>query len=244
MITPSLLEDLKKNGFRNMVLWKQVVDANRFRLFSERERQDFLKSQRLENRPRPFYLFVGRVSSEKNIEAFLKAGLPGTKLVVGPEGAGLSLAKLKRKYPQVMFTGPRYGDELGGYYASSDVFMFPSKADTLGLVMLEAMASGLPVVGFNVTGPKDVIEPGGQTGFLAENDADLKEKAVQAWENLQSGNITRQACRDAALKASWSQCVSTLLENLKIHVWPPSQYPPANATKHTEMEASYSGHCF
>lgn len=241
VITPSLLEDLKQHGFRNLVLWRQAVDTNRFRLFSEAERQKFVDAHGLSDRPRPFYLYVGRVSSEKNIETFLKADLPGTKLVVGPEGAGLSLSKLGKKYPDAVFTGPSYGEELAGYYASSDVFVFPSKADTLGLVMLEALASGLPVVGFNVTGPKDVIEPGGKTGFLAKDDADLQTKALQAWDDLQTGKITRQACRDSALQSSWPQCINTLLEHLKIHIWKPPPTETDLPDKQPQPQTSEAG---
>ena len=219
VITPSLLEDLRHRGFKNLVLWRQAIDTDRFHLLPEQERQDFIKAQGLDHRPRPFYLFVGRVSTEKNIEAFLKTDLPGTKLIVGPEGQGHSLEKLKRQYPDAVFTGPQYGDELAKFYASSDVFVFPSKSDTLGLVMLEGLASGLPVVGYNVTGPKDVVEPGSKVGFLAENDQELREHCLSAWQDLESGKITRQDCRNAALAFSWPQCIDTLLDNLKIHIW-------------------------
>lgn len=227
VITPSLLEDLRKLGFKNLVLWRQAVDSERFNLMPEETRKQFLQRQGLEHRQRPFYLYVGRVSSEKNIISFLNADLPGTKLVVGPEGAGYSLAKLKQQYPNVIFTGPKQGKELADYYGASDVFVFPSKADTLGLVMLEALASGLPVVGFDVTGPKDVIEPGSKVGYLARNNQELRDKAILAWEELQSGAISRQECRKAALAYSWPQCINTLLNNLKVHVWPES--PPSSA---------------
>lgn len=220
VITPSLLQDLQKRGFKNLVLWQQAVDTERFHLLPEDRREEFITQQGLADRKRPFYLFVGRVSSEKNIETFLKSDLPGTKIIIGPEGSGYSIDKLKKLYPDAVFTGPKRGKELADFYASSDVFVFPSKSDTLGLVMMEAMASGLPVVGFNVTGPKDVIQPGSKVGFLAEGDEELGKQAVRAWEDLKSGKITRQECRDAALAYSWPQCINTMMDNLKIHVWP------------------------
>lgn len=231
VITPSLLQDLQQRGFKNLVLWRQAINTERFHLLPEQEREEFIQSQGLADKPRPFYLFVGRVSSEKNIEAFLKADLPGTKLIVGPEGAGHALERLKRQYSDAVFTGPKYGDELAKFYASSDVFVFPSKSDTLGLVMLEGLASGLPVVGFNVIGPKDVIEPGSKVGYLVETDQELAQKARQAWQDLQSGQVSRQDCRDAALAFSWPVCINTLLDNLKVHTWKARGTPPAPLAK-------------
>lgn len=231
VITPSLLEGLQKMGFKNLALWRQAVDTDRFKPISQTEKEAFIRQQGLEHCKRPFYLYVGRVSSEKNIEAFLNADLPGTKLIVGPEGAGYTLKKLRKQYTDAIFTGPKQGQDLANFYASSDVFVFPSKSDTLGLVMLEALASGLPIVGFDVTGPKDVIEPGSKIGFLAQTDSELQDKALQAWQGLQNGQIKPVDCREAALAYSWPQCIKTLLDNLKIHKWPEEEkasMPPPN----------------
>jgi len=104
--------------------------------------------------PRPVFLCVGRVAVEKNLEAFLGLDLPGTKVIVGD---GPARAALARKYPQAVFLGAKQGEELAQAYAAADVFVFPSKTDTFGLVLLEALASGLPVAAFPVTGPGDVI---------------------------------------------------------------------------------------
>ena len=104
--------------------------------------------------PRPVFLSVGRVAVEKNLDAFLDLDLPGTKVVVGD---GPARADLERKYPDAVFLGARHGEELAEVYAAADVFVFPSKTDTFGLVLLEALASGLPVAAFPVTGPRDVI---------------------------------------------------------------------------------------
>lgn len=226
VITPSLLADLQRAGFKNLVLWKQAVDVERFQPATEAEREALRFREGLGNRPRPFYLYVGRVSAEKNIEAFLKADLPGTKIIVGPEGAKMSLERLRQEYPDAVFTGPKKGRALADYYATSDVFVFPSKSDTLGLVMLEALASGLPVVGFDVTGPKDVIPPNSKAGFLARNDKELREQAIRAWEQLKSGQINRNHCRDLAMTFSWPQCAQAVLDNLKTHLWKGSENRP------------------
>src|SRR5580693_7395354 len=141
--TPALAAELRLRGFRNVVLWPRGVDAT---LFHPREADLGL--------PRPVFLCVGRVAVEKNLEAFLDLDLPGTKLIVGD---GPARAALARKYPQAVFPGARQGEELAQAYAAADVFVFPSKTDTFGLVLLEALASGLPVAAFPVTGPRDVI---------------------------------------------------------------------------------------
>ena len=141
--TPALAAELRMRGFRNVVLWPRGVDTA---LFHPRDIDLCL--------PRPVFLCVGRVAVEKNLEAFLDLDLPGTKLIVGD---GPARAALERKYPDAVFLGARQGEELAEIYAAADVFVFPSKTDTFGLVLLEALASGLPVAAFPVTGPRDVI---------------------------------------------------------------------------------------
>jgi glycosyltransferase involved in cell wall biosynthesis len=112
---------------------------------------------------RPIFLNVGRVAVEKNIEAFASLDLPGTKVVIGD---GPAREELAEKYPDVKFLGAKFGDELAAYFACADVFCFPSLTDTFGLVILEAMAAGVPVAGFNAPGPADII-PGSNAGALA-----------------------------------------------------------------------------
>ena len=126
-----------------MVLWPRGVDTT---LFHPREADLGL--------PRPVFLCVGRVAVEKNLEAFLDLDLPGTKVIVGD---GPARASLMRNYPQAVFLGAQQGEELAKSYAAADVFVFPSKTDTFGLVLLEALASGTPVAAFPVAGPRDVI---------------------------------------------------------------------------------------
>ena len=119
--------------------------------------------------PRPVFLYVGRVAVEKNIGAFLDLDLPGSKVVVG---GGPILSRLRREHPDVLFTGPRYGEALARAYAGADVFVFPSLTDTFGLVLLEALACGTPVAAFPVTGPIDVLADA--HGRIGAVNADLR----------------------------------------------------------------------
>src|SRR6266516_2695894 len=159
--TPALASELRARGFRNVVLWPRGVDTGQFH-----PRAADL------GLPRPVFLCVGRVAVEKNLEAFLELDLPGTKVIVGD---GPARAALARKYPQTVFVGSRQGEELAGAYAAADVFVFPSRTDTFGLVLLEALASGLPVAAFPVTGPVDVV---GDAGVLSEDLGDAARGAL------------------------------------------------------------------
>jgi len=147
------------------------------------------------------FLYVGRVSVEKNITAFLDLDLPGRKAVVG---GGPQLDALKAAYPQAIFTGPLFGEALAETFASADVFVFPSRTDTYGVVLLEALASGVPVAAYPVTGPADVVLHG-QVGWL---DHDLGRAAMEALA------IDRRACRDYALTFSWESCARQFLDNI------------------------------
>ena len=132
----------------------------------------FIRAMSISACREPVFLCVGRVAVEKNLEAFLDLDLPGTKLIVGD---GPARAALERKYPDAVFLGARHGEELASIYAGADVFVFPSKTDTFGLVLLEALASGLPVAAFPVTGPRDVI---GTSGRRASDD--LRSACLEA----------------------------------------------------------------
>jgi glycosyltransferase involved in cell wall biosynthesis len=142
---------------------------------------------------------VGRVSVEKNIPAFLDLDLPGSKVVVGD---GPELGALKKRYPDVHFSGVLSGQELACAYASADVFVFPSRTDTFGNVILEAMASGCPVAAYPVTGPVDIVTQGGVL------DEDLHAAAMQALD------ISREAARANALSYSWPACTRQFLSHL------------------------------
>jgi glycosyltransferase involved in cell wall biosynthesis len=179
----SLCEDLAAQGIGNVRLWSRGVDLVRFR---PRAVDRF-------NLPRPLFLYAGRVAVEKNLDAFLSLDLPGSKAVVG---GGPQLEELRRRYPGVTFTGPKFGDDLAEHYASADAFVFPSLTDTFGNVLLEALACGVPVAAFNVMGPKDVVANGG-AGVLGD---DLKECALAALK------IDRDDCRSYAELFSWAAC--------------------------------------
>lgn len=142
--TQVVVDDLVRNGFRNVKLWSRGVDTSIFRPQA---------SHRLDT-PKPIYLYVGRVAVEKNVEAFLELELPGSKWVVG---TGPALERIRARFPGVNYLGLLDREELARVYAAADVFVFPSKTDTFGLVLLEAMACGLPVAAYPVTGPRDVI---------------------------------------------------------------------------------------
>ena len=188
--TPALAGELRARGFRNVVLWPRGVDASQFH-----PRAADL------GLPRPVFLCVGRVAVEKNLEAFLDLDLPGTKVIVGD---GPARAALTRKYPQAVFLGARQGKELADAYAAADVFVFPSKTDTFGLVLLEALASGLPVAAFPVTGPRDVI---GNEPVGALND-DLRIACLTAV------TISPQACLAFAARHTWEASARAFVENI------------------------------
>lgn len=189
--TPSMMRLLESRGFTNLALWGRGVDTD---LFRPRDKA-FL------DLPRPVYLYFGRLAVEKGIDDFLRLDLPGTKLVVGD---GPAAAALRRRYPGAVFAGCRHGEDLAAHVAASDVFVFPSRTDTFGLVLLEAMACGVPVAAYPVTGPADVVIQG-VTGVL---DDDLRRAALAALA-LDPG-----ACRRHALAHSWEAATRQFLSAL------------------------------
>jgi glycosyltransferase involved in cell wall biosynthesis len=191
--TQSLRDELAVRGFRNIRPWSRGVDLD---LFKPQPREDW-------GLPRPVFLCVGRVAVEKNIGAFLDLDLPGSKVVVG---GGPILSRLRREYPDVLFTGPRYGEALARAYAGADVFVFPSLTDTFGLVLLEALACGTPVAAFPVTGPIDVLADA--QGMVGAVDADLRAAALAALAG------DRSACRAHAERYSWRACAEVFLSHL------------------------------
>jgi glycosyltransferase involved in cell wall biosynthesis len=180
--TPTLVSELAGRGFKNVKLWPRGVDAEMFRPRAG-------PGLRM---PRPIFLTVGRLAVEKNLEAFLRLDLPGSKLVVGDGPARNALA---RKFPDAVFIGSRQGDALAQIYAAADVFVFPSRTDTFGLVLLEALASGVPVAAFPAAAPRDVI---GQSDVGALDD-DLRRACLAALE------CSRQDCRESALRMTWAE---------------------------------------
>jgi glycosyltransferase involved in cell wall biosynthesis len=197
--TSSLKRDLESHGFSNLVLWSRGVDVEHFSPARRSEGLECCAGAR-----RPFFLYVGRIAVEKNVEAFLRLDLPGTKLVIGegPQRAGL-----QARFPDARFFGQVTGDELADIYASSDVFVFPSRTDTFGLVLLEALASGTPVAAYPVSGPLDVVGTAG-TAVLAE---DLRQACLQALA------IPRESCRRFAESHSWRASAEQFIGNLALH---------------------------
>ncbi len=191
--TASLEHELRGRGFTNLCAWSRGVDTNLFKP----------GAKSLFDLPRPISLYVGRVAVEKNIDAFLALELPGTKVVVGD---GPQLAELKARFPGVHFAGARFGEDLAAHYAASDVFVFPSRTDTFGLVMLEALACGVPVAAFPVQGPRDVLERGAGAGVLDECLKSAVEGAL---------TLSPQRCRQYALQYSWGACTNQFLDNLE-----------------------------
>lgn len=190
--TPSQQQRLQQRGFNNVVIWSRGVDTS---LFYPRAK-DFL------NLPRPISMYMGRVAVEKNIEAFLDLDLPGTKVIVGD---GPDLDALRQQYSDVVFTGFKQGEELAQHLSAADVFVFPSLTDTFGLVMLEAMACGLPIAAFPVTGPIDVVVQG-KTGVM---DDDLSKATLEALK------LNSDDCISYAKNKSWAHCAETFFNHLE-----------------------------
>ncbi len=179
--TPTVAAELRKHGIGNVALWTRGVDTEVFKP----------SPPLLLGLPKPIFLYVGRVSVEKNIADFLVADLPGSKVVAGE---GPALATLKRRFPEVHFAGVLAQPDLARLYSAADVFVFPSLTDTFGLVLLEALACGTPVAAYPVQGPIDVI---GRSDIGVLND-DLRVAATAALR------IDRQRCRQFALARSWA----------------------------------------
>jgi glycosyltransferase involved in cell wall biosynthesis len=189
--TQSVENELHRRGFRNLVRWQRGVDTELFRPQSK----EFLQL------PRPIAAYVGRLAVEKNVDAFLQMPWRGSKIVIGD---GPERARLEARYREAVYAGFRFGEDLAAHLAAADVLVFPSLTDTFGLVNLEAMACGVPVAAFPITGPIDVVEDG-VTGAL---DPDLGKAAERALR------LDPRACRARALQSSWTACTREFETNL------------------------------
>jgi glycosyltransferase involved in cell wall biosynthesis len=194
--TPSMVARLQERGLTNAVACPHGVDTEMFKPGDK----TFL------DLPRPIWLYVGRITPEKKPEDFLSLQLPGSKLLVGGASGGLSQAELLARYPDAHFVGVKTGAELARYYAAADVFIFPSTTDTFGLVMLEAMASGLPVAAYPVTGPLDVVTDE-RVGCLHE---DLQVAALEALK------LSGKDCREFAEKQTWANSIGKFASHLTL----------------------------
>jgi glycosyltransferase involved in cell wall biosynthesis len=190
--SPSVHGELRQQGFANAIPWSHGVDTEVFRPGAK----DFL------DLPRPIFMYVGRVAVEKNLPAFLSLDLPGSKVVVGD---GPARAGLMKRFPDAHFRIVNGDQELGRAYRAADVFVFPSRTDTFGLVMLEALASGVPVAAFPVTGPLDVVGDA-PVGVL---DEDLRAAALRAL------TIPAAECRRHACRFSWTRVAAEFLSQLR-----------------------------
>jgi glycosyltransferase involved in cell wall biosynthesis len=190
--TQSLMLELRQRGFSNLGMWTRGVDTDLFRP----ERAIDLGFAR------PIFMSMGRLAVEKNLEAFLSLDLPGIKVIIG---SGPEEAALKRRFPDAKFLGLLENGALAAHLAAADVFVFPSRTDTFGIVQLEALASGVPIAAFPVTGPKDVIG-GNPVGVLHE---DLRVACLEAL------GISRDACRAFALSRSWEMSARQFIGHIQ-----------------------------
>ncbi len=191
LATDSMHRELSAKGYQRIVRWSRGVDTELFRPRAKSFIQD----------RRPIFMYTGRVAVEKNIESFLDLKLPGTKYIIGD---GPQREALMGAYPDVRFVGYQQGEQLARYMAAADVFLFPSKTDTFGLVMLEALACGVPVAAYPVVGPVDVITDT-RVGTL---DWDLRAAALNCLR------LDSNDCRQYALGYSWQKSASQFIGNL------------------------------
>jgi glycosyltransferase involved in cell wall biosynthesis len=202
--TPRLMAELAMRGITNTRLWQRGIDGSLFR-------PGRAPHPALQDLPRPITLSVGRVSIEKNLIAFLDADMAGTKVIVGD---GPALDMLKTRYPDAVFLGLLKGEDLASAYAAADVFVFPSRTDTFGLVMIEALACGVPVAGYPVAGPLDII---GANGLGTLDELDQPIGAVD--EDLQRAISAalysdRQAAAEFGAQFSWDRCTGQFIDAL------------------------------
>lgn len=192
--TQTVVDELSSKGFKNLSVWTRGVDRD---IFNPTSRTTL-------NCGRPFLLCVTRVSHEKGLDDFCKLDYPGATLMI--VGDGPYRKELEAKYPNVIFTGVKRGKSLAEFYANADVFVFPSKSDTFGVVMIESMACGTPVAAFPVTGPTDVIEPG-VTGYMHDNLITAINQCLA---------LDRKKVATASMKWTWGNCAAQFLKSLKI----------------------------
>ena len=191
--TPSLENDLRQRGFAHLMRWTRGVDLDLYRP----------RTHSSVDWPRPIFLNVGRIAVEKNLQASLDLDLPGTKVIVGD---GPQREELARRYPDAVFLGALTGQDLAALYAQADVFVFPSRTDTFGVVILEALASGLPVAAYPVIGPADILS-GSRAGVLSH---DLREAALACL------SVEQSECVALAARYSWRASIRQFCTNLDL----------------------------
>lgn len=192
--TKTITEDLQNRGFAQARTWTRGVDHTVFRNLPESERVTYPGKG-------PVFVHCGRLAVEKNVQAFLDVKLDGTKVVIGD---GPMRTKMEKAHPDVIFTGYKFGEDLVRHLAGGDVFVFPSRTDTFGLVMIEAMACGLPVAAYPVTGPIDVVDDG-VSGSLNEDLSQAIKRAL---------TLPREQALQHAAKFTWGRAADMLLKAL------------------------------
>lgn len=193
--TPSLREELASHGFKNLALWPLGVDISAFKKDSAPIAQGL---------PKPIFAYFGRVSVEKSVEEFLQLDLEGTKLVIGD---GPDRKRLEGTYAkEAKFLGYKSGQELADWLSACDVMVFPSRTETFGLVIVEALACGVPVAAHDVMGPRDIISSG-VDGYLSEDLGDAAMKCL---------SLDRAACRKKAESYSWGASADAFVANLQL----------------------------
>jgi glycosyltransferase involved in cell wall biosynthesis len=202
--TQSLRDELESRGIHPTQLWSRGIDHAVFHPAQP-------DHPSLKHLNKPILLSVGRVAIEKNLEAFLNADVPGTKVIVGD---GPARAHLQARYPDAVFLGTRHGTELASIYASADVFVFSSKTDTFGLVMLEALATGVPVAGYPVQGPLDIIgaEGRGPQGTLDRAIGCLKHDLAEAIHGALS--LDRADAAHYGAQFCWDACTNQFVNGI------------------------------
>ncbi len=197
-------DELLANGFNRLATWGRGVDLE---LFNPDKRQPHAHAG-------PVLISVGRLSPEKNLEAFLNLEVPGTKLVVGD---GPSRRMLEERYPSAVFMGKKTGVELATLFASTDVFVFPSRTDTFGLVNLEALASGIPIVSYPEPGPRMILADCAKPAGVITDD--LQKGVTEVLNGLAAGKFTQADCRAQAEKMGWEHPTKQLLSQLRRIDW-------------------------
>jgi glycosyltransferase involved in cell wall biosynthesis len=203
--TQSLRNELHSRGIESTRLWSRGIDHG---LFHPRH----AKHPQIANLPKPVLLSVGRVAVEKNLKAFLDTDVAGTKVIVGD---GPARAGLEAQYPDALFLGTKRGAELASIYASADLFVFPSKTDTFGLVIVEALACGAPVAGYPVPGPIDIlgVDGRGPNGSLSEPVGCLHKNLVTAIN--ESLKMSRASAAQYGAQFCWDACTDQFVAGVE-----------------------------
>lgn len=203
--TYRLMDELAQRGISQTKLWSRGIDRELFHPGHD-------PLEELAHLPRPLLLYVGRVAPEKNIGAFLGAAVAGTKIIVGD---GPALAELRTQFPDAHFLGALHGERLARAYCSADVFVFPSLTDTFGLVLIEALACGVPVAAFPVQGPIDILGPSARGIYDQLDEAAGALDVSLSAAIVRAQGASRKAAADLGASFDWEKCSDQFIDALK-----------------------------